>query len=112
MSNRVNRRLRALLGLRLRTQRKQHGLSQERLGDKAGLSGKFIGEVERGEKSISLDSLSAVSRVLDVPLHELLNFTPYSSPPDGGVEQLIALARRYRKQLPRLLAVCAAAVES
>ena len=46
-------------------------LSQERLGERAGLSGKFIGEVERGEKSISIDSLYHVSVALEVPLREL-----------------------------------------
>lgn len=40
------------LGQRLRAFRKQCGLSQERLGDRSGLSDKFIGEVERAEKSI------------------------------------------------------------
>jgi transcriptional regulator with XRE-family HTH domain len=51
--------------------RKQHALSQERLGERAGLSGKFIGEVERGEKSISIDSLYHVAVALDIPLREL-----------------------------------------
>jgi transcriptional regulator with XRE-family HTH domain len=45
--------------------------SQERLGKGSGLSGKFIGEVERGEKSISIDSLYRVSVALEVPLREL-----------------------------------------
>jgi DNA invertase Pin-like site-specific DNA recombinase len=50
--------LRRFLGQRLRVIRKHRGLSQERLGARAGLSGKFLGEVERGKKSISIDSLS------------------------------------------------------
>ena len=45
--------VRAFLGQRVRDLRAQRGFSQERLGDSASLSGKFIGEVERGEKSIS-----------------------------------------------------------
>jgi len=36
------------------------------------LSGKFLGEVERGEKSISLDSLAHVARALRVPLVAML----------------------------------------
>jgi transcriptional regulator with XRE-family HTH domain len=35
--------LREFLGQRLRALRKQRGLSQERLENRAGLSGKFIG---------------------------------------------------------------------
>jgi transcriptional regulator with XRE-family HTH domain len=77
MSDRAVRHVRKFLGQRVRTLRKQRGLSQERLGDRAGLSGKFIGEVERGEKSISIDSLYRVSVALEIPLREL-------SPASGG----------------------------
>lgn len=59
------------MGQRLRALRKQRALSQERLGERSGLSGKFIGEVERGEKSISIDSLYRVSVALEVPLRDL-----------------------------------------
>ncbi|MDP3727573.1 MAG: helix-turn-helix transcriptional regulator [bacterium] len=63
--------MRKALAMRLRALRKQQGLSQERLGEKARLSGKFIGEVEREEKSISIDSLWRVAGALEVPLTEL-----------------------------------------
>jgi transcriptional regulator with XRE-family HTH domain len=46
-------------------------VSQERLGARSGLSGKFIGEVERGEKSISIDSLYRLSVTLGVSLSYL-----------------------------------------
>src|SRR6059058_1540746 len=71
MGERAVKHVRKFLGQRLRALRKQRGLSQERLGDRAGLSGKFIGEVERGEKSISIDSLYHVSVALEVPLRHL-----------------------------------------
>src|SRR5262245_41817274 len=71
MSERAVKHVRTFLGQRLRALRKQRGLSQERLGDRAGLSGKFIGEVERGEKSISIDSLYRVSVALEIPLRDL-----------------------------------------
>lgn len=71
MGERAVKHVRKFLGQRLRALRKQHGLSQERLGERAGLSGKFIGEVERGEKSISVDSLYHVSVALDIPMREL-----------------------------------------
>ena len=58
MSDRAVPHVRKFLGQRIRELRKQRGLSQERLGDDSSLSGKFIGEVEREEKSISIDSLS------------------------------------------------------
>jgi transcriptional regulator with XRE-family HTH domain len=70
MSERAAKHVRKFLGQRLRALRKQRRLSQERLGDRAGLSGKFIGEVERGEKSISIDSVYRVSVALQIPLRE------------------------------------------
>ena len=48
----------AAFSRRLRQLRGRRGWSQELLGAKAGRSGKFVGEVERGEKSVSLDSLA------------------------------------------------------
>src|SRR5256884_7410734 len=71
MGERAVKHVRKFLGQRLRALRKQRELSQERLGDRAGLSGKFIGEVERGEKSISIDSLYRVSVALEAPLRDL-----------------------------------------
>jgi transcriptional regulator with XRE-family HTH domain len=44
----------------------------QRLAGRAGLSGKFLGEVERGEKSISLDSLAHLARALRLPLVALV----------------------------------------
>jgi len=73
MSERAVKHLRSFLGQRLRALRKQRRLSQERLGERSGLSGKFIGEVERGEKSISLDSLYRVAVALKVPLRDLVD---------------------------------------
>ena len=71
MTERAVKHVRKFLGERLRALRKERGLSQERLGQRSKLSGKFIGEVERGEKSISIDSLYHVSVALEIPLREL-----------------------------------------
>jgi transcriptional regulator with XRE-family HTH domain len=56
----------------MRQLRKTAGFSQDRLGRASDLSGKFIGEVERGEKSISLDNLAHLARALRVPLGTML----------------------------------------
>ncbi len=72
MSKRAVPTLRVAFGRRLRKLRGRGGWSQARLGVRAGLSGKFLGEVERGEKSISLDSLAHLARALRIPLVELL----------------------------------------
>jgi len=91
--------VRKFLGQRLRTLRKQRGLSQERLGQKSRLSGKFIGEVERGEKSISIDSLYHVAIALEVPLRHLTDVRPgrRAVVPSEEAERLFALVSAHRR---------------
>ena len=71
MSSRAVKKVRLLLGARVRALREDLGYTQRALGRRARLSGKFIGEVERGEKSITLDSLYLLSRALRTPLDRL-----------------------------------------
>lgn len=72
MSGRALPRLRAKVGSLLRAQRHARGWSQAQLGEAARLSGKFIGEVERGDKSISLDSLGRIAAALRLPVVDLV----------------------------------------
>jgi transcriptional regulator with XRE-family HTH domain len=67
----AERYVRKFIGQRIRAVRLQMGLTQQRLGERAGLSGKFIGEVERGTKSISIDNLYALAVALEIPLGHL-----------------------------------------
>jgi XRE family transcriptional regulator, regulator of sulfur utilization len=85
--------VREFLGQRVRELRKQRGLSQESLGSESSLSGKFIGEVERGEKSISIDSLYKVSVSLGVPLGQLTNVgrSRRAAVPSQDAEKIFAL---------------------
>ena len=93
MGERAVPHVRKFLGQRLRELRKQRGFSQERLGERSSLSGKFIGEVERGEKSISIDSLYRVSVALEVPLRHLTDVRPgrRAVVPSEEAEKIFAL---------------------
>src|SRR5436853_4324621 len=99
LGERAVKHVRKFLGQRLRALRKQHGLSQERLGDRAGLSGKFIGEVERGEKSISIDSLYHVAVALEVPLRLLTDVRAgrRAVAPSEDAEKIFALVAGHRR---------------
>jgi len=99
VGERAVKHVRKFLGQRLRALRKEHGLSQERLGERSGLSGKFIGEVERGEKSISIDSLYHVSVALDIPLRELTDVRADkpAGVPTEEVEKIFALISGRRR---------------
>ncbi len=97
MSKRANRHVRHFLSRRLKAMRNQRDLSQRQLGHQAGLSAKFIGEVERGEKSISVDSLYRVAVALDVPLRHLTDVpTPKATAPDEA-EKIFALVAGRRR---------------
>jgi transcriptional regulator with XRE-family HTH domain len=63
---------RKLFAKRLRRLRKAAKLSLDKAGEKGGLSGKYWGEVERSEKSPTLDTLSEMARALEVPLNALV----------------------------------------
>ncbi len=92
MKRAKKRHVRRFLGQRLRLIRKQRGWSQHKLGAHSGLSGKFIGEVEREEKSISVDSLYSVSRALEIPLKTLTDVPPSANlAPTEEAEKLFAL---------------------
>ena len=97
MSERAVKHVREFLGQRLRALRKQRALSQEQLGKGSGLSGKFIGEVERGEKSISLDSLYHVSVALRVPLRDLTDVSgKHRTTSTDEAEKIYALVSGWR----------------
>ena len=99
MGERAVRHVRKFLGQRLRALRRQRGLSQERLGERSQLSGKFIGEVERGEKSISIDSLYRVSVALEVPLRDLTDVRTdkQGAVPAEDAEKIFALVSGRRR---------------
>lgn len=59
------------LGKRIRTFRKLKALTQEELGEKSGLSYKFVGEIERGEVNPSLDYLVRIANALSVKVGDL-----------------------------------------
>jgi transcriptional regulator with XRE-family HTH domain len=64
---------RQILGETIRKHRKQSGLSQEKLAEKADLSTVFISEVETGKKTISVDALLRIAKALRVCLRDLFD---------------------------------------
>lgn len=62
------------LGERLRKLRKQKGLSQEQLGELAGLHTNYIGQIERGEKNLTIQTLERVVSALQVSLEEVFRY--------------------------------------
>ena len=54
------------LGVRVRQQRELNNLTQSQLARKVGVTGSFIGHIERGEKKASVDTVVALCNALEV----------------------------------------------
>ncbi len=70
--NEMKNGLLAEVGQRVRERRKGRGLTMKELARQAGLSERFVGDLEAGRANISVMNLAEVAKVLDVPLPRLL----------------------------------------
>jgi len=59
-------------GARVRLQRLQKGWTQERLAREAGISTAFVGHIERGTRTASIETLVAIANCMDVSTDYLL----------------------------------------
>lgn len=59
-------------GAKLRLAREKSQLSQEALAEKAGLHRTYIGQVERGERNISVDSMERLADAVGEHLWDML----------------------------------------
>ena len=59
------------VGQRIRNYRTQKGLSQEKLAELSGCHATYIGQLERGEKNATLESIERVTSALGVSLSRL-----------------------------------------
>ena len=61
-----------LFGERIRNKRNELDFTQEFVADKLGISLRFYQMIERGEKSVSLDTLAGLSKILNISIDYLL----------------------------------------
>lgn len=59
------------IGLRIRSYRTQLGYSQERLAEISGCHPTYIGQIERGEKNPTLESVEKIATALNLSLSKL-----------------------------------------
>ena len=60
-----------IIGQRIRNYRTQLGFSQEKLAELSGCHPTYIGQLERGEKNATLESIEKVSLALNISLSKL-----------------------------------------
>lgn len=63
-----------LVGARIKTLRTQMGLSQVELAERAKSQDTYIGEIERGNRNISLKMLAKIADALEVSVDDLFTF--------------------------------------
>ncbi|HEU0249191.1 MAG TPA: helix-turn-helix transcriptional regulator [Solirubrobacteraceae bacterium] len=61
----------AAFGDALRELRKKRGIAQEGLALKSGLNRGYYGDVERGERNVSLANILKIAEALEVPASEI-----------------------------------------
>jgi transcriptional regulator with XRE-family HTH domain len=64
--------LEEIIGRVIRRERQDHRMTIKELGDKAGLSEIYVGEIERGQKYPSSKVLESLAKALDIDLADLL----------------------------------------
>ena len=60
-----------IIGQRIRNHRTAKGLSQEKLAELCGCHPTYIGQIERGEKNATIESIEKISAALNVSLSKL-----------------------------------------
>jgi transcriptional regulator with XRE-family HTH domain len=79
----MRRDLRARLGERVRLLRQARGWTQEDLGERAALSYKFVGQIERGRGNPSIETLQRLSGALGVDVTELFGSPGFVAREEG-----------------------------
>lgn len=64
--------MKTLLGQRIREQRRKKGWTMDKLAEKADLSVNYVGDLERGVKTPSMDAFIRIVEALDVPADVLI----------------------------------------
>lgn len=86
------------IGAQIRQLRQQRALSQESLAYKAGLNTSYLGQVERGEKSPTVDTLAKIATALDVNLEKLFIIDNIDSKDEFPVIEKIIYELKGRSQ--------------
>ena len=89
------------MGRRIKERRNDLRLSQEELAEKAGLHHTYIGQLERGEKNATLESIGKVARALDLPFEVLFEAIIYGDTDNAIAKEVYELitARSKKEQL-------------
>ncbi|WP_058301495.1 helix-turn-helix domain-containing protein [Gorillibacterium timonense] len=89
-----------LVGHRVRDLRKERGWSQEALGEKGGFHYSYIGQIERGEKNVSLLNLVKIADALEVGVPQLFAYLDDEEKYIGSEADLQEIVKTLRTKKP------------
>lgn len=96
MADKVPDPIDAHVGNRIRTRRMALGMSQEKLGDRLGLSFQQVQKYEKGTNRVGASRLQAICAILQVPVSYFFDGAPHASAStrtkttDDGSTELVA----------------------
>lgn len=92
-----------LLGKRIRSERMKLNLTQEKLAEDAGISTAYLGQIERGERNVTLDKLLPIANRLGVTVDFLLS--DYLPAKDDNTMDIIRQLLQDKSSLEKELAI-------
>jgi len=76
-------------GRRLRELRESALLTQAQLGERAGMSDRYVGAVERGERNVTLFNVERIRKALGIEARVLFTFEPGTFASEEKVDEKI-----------------------
>lgn len=67
-------KVRKKFGARVRALRKEKGYSQEDFAEECGVHRTYMGDVERGERNVSIDNIAKIAKALKLKIRELFDY--------------------------------------
>ena len=81
------------LGRRIFALRTAKGLSQDKLAEKAGMSVKHLGKIERGAANASIKCVAGIAEALDMPVRDILDIEHEQSREELLAELMVAVPK-------------------
>jgi len=98
------------LGERIRAERKRQGITQGKLAEMAEISESFMGHIERGGRTLSIETLAKLANALNISIEYIVcgefNYQPDMLPEDirGALNQMSGSQRKVFLDIMKTLA--------
>lgn len=94
------------IGQRIRNYRLQNKLSQEELAERAGCHHTYIGQIERGEKNASIESIDKIASALGILLSKLFEFLGSETPKEDDYSKNLSRMNSVSSHSSEVMKIC------